>query len=61
MREQGTELELEPGAVLFKEGDTDYHFFVVLEGEVRVTKKVGDEEHSSRSTSRGSSPARSRC
>jgi len=44
VREQGTEMELEPGAVLFKEGDTDYHFFVVLEGEVRVTKKVGSEE-----------------
>jgi signal transduction histidine kinase len=44
VREQGTEMELEPGAVLFKEGDTDYHFFVVLEGEVRVTKKVGNEE-----------------
>ena len=44
IREQGTEVELEPGAVLFQEGDTDYHFFVVLEGEVRITKKVGSEE-----------------
>jgi signal transduction histidine kinase len=44
VREQGTELELEPGAVLFQEGDTDYKFFVVLEGEVRITKKVGGEE-----------------
>ena len=44
VREQGTEVELEPGAVLFQEGDTDYKFFVVLEGEVRITKKVGGEE-----------------
>jgi signal transduction histidine kinase len=44
VREQGTEVELEPGAVLFQEGDTDYKFFVVLEGEIRITKKVGGEE-----------------
>ncbi|HEY3568327.1 MAG TPA: ATP-binding protein [Thermoanaerobaculia bacterium] len=44
VREQGTELDLEPGAVLFQEGDTDYKFFVVLEGQVRITKKVGGEE-----------------
>jgi signal transduction histidine kinase len=44
VREQGTEMELEPGTVLFQEGDTDYHFFVILEGEVRVTKRVGSEE-----------------
>jgi signal transduction histidine kinase len=44
VREQGTEVELEPGAVLFQEGDTDYKFFVVLEGQVRITKKVGNEE-----------------
>jgi CRP-like cAMP-binding protein len=44
VREEGTELELEPGAVLFSEGNTDYNFFVVLEGEVRVTKRVGGEE-----------------
>jgi signal transduction histidine kinase len=44
VREQGAELDLEPGTVLFQEGDTDYKFFVVLEGQVRITKKVGGEE-----------------
>lgn len=42
--EAGTEVELEDGAVLFQEGDQNYHFFVVLDGEVRVTKQVGDQE-----------------
>ncbi|MFL6195069.1 MAG: ATP-binding protein [Thermoanaerobaculia bacterium] len=44
VREQGTEEVLEPGAVLFSEGDENYQFFVVLEGEVRITKRVGSEE-----------------
>jgi signal transduction histidine kinase len=44
MREQGTEVELAPGEVLFSEGDQDYQFFVVLEGEIRITKTVGSEE-----------------
>jgi signal transduction histidine kinase len=44
VRAEGSELQLEPGAVLFSEGDTDYDFFVVLEGEVRITKVVGGEE-----------------
>ncbi|HKV10154.1 MAG TPA: ATP-binding protein [Thermoanaerobaculia bacterium] len=42
--EVGTEVELEDGDVLFQEGDQNYHFFVVLDGEVRVTKQVGDDE-----------------
>lgn len=41
---RGTELELRAGDALFTEGDTDYHFWVVLDGEVRVTKRVGDDE-----------------
>lgn len=44
LREQGEEIELEPGAVLFSEGDQNYQFFVVLDGEVRITKLVGGEE-----------------
>lgn len=44
LREQGTEVELEPGETLFSEGDRDYQFFVVLEGEIRITKMVGNEE-----------------
>jgi signal transduction histidine kinase len=42
--EVGTELEPEPGHQLFREGDKDYDFFVVLDGEVRITKRVGQEE-----------------
>jgi len=44
LRPRGTELELHAGDALFTEGDTDYHFWVVLDGEVRVTKHVGDDE-----------------
>jgi signal transduction histidine kinase len=42
--EVGTEVELQDGDVLFREGDQNYQFFVVLEGEVRVTKETGAEE-----------------
>ncbi|HEV2854165.1 MAG TPA: ATP-binding protein [Thermoanaerobaculia bacterium] len=44
VREEGAEVELQPGEVLFSEGDQDYQFFVVLDGEVRITKMVGNEE-----------------
>ncbi len=44
LRPCGTELELQAGDALFEEGDTDYHFWVVLDGQVRVTKHVGDDE-----------------
>jgi signal transduction histidine kinase len=44
MREVGEEVELADGTVLFAEGDRDYSLFVVLEGEMRVTKQVGGEE-----------------
>jgi signal transduction histidine kinase len=44
MREVGEEVELEDGTVLFAEGDRDYSLFVVLDGEVRVTKRVSGEE-----------------
>ena len=42
--EAGTEVELQDGDVLFKEGDQNYQFFVVLDGEVRITKQVGEDE-----------------
>ncbi len=41
LRPYGSELLLQPGDVLFGEGDADYDFWVVLEGTVRVTKHVG--------------------
>jgi signal transduction histidine kinase len=42
--EVGTEVELEPGDVLFRQGDENYQFFVVLDGEIRITTQVGQEE-----------------
>ena len=43
MKQFGKEIQLNAGNVLFSEGDSKYHFFVVLEGEIEVTKQVGAE------------------
>ncbi|MBP5975306.1 cyclic nucleotide-binding domain-containing protein [Brasilonema sp. CT11] len=44
MKQFGTEIELiKIGDVLFSEGDSNYHFYVVLEGQIEVTKQVGVE------------------
>lgn len=40
----GTEVQLEPGDILFAEGDPTYDFYVVLDGEIKITKRVGEEE-----------------
>lgn len=44
MKRWGTVEDVPEGTVLFREGDTDYDLFVVLEGRVRVTKNVRGEE-----------------
>src|SRR5215203_6164984 len=44
MRQVGEEVETKAGDVLFAEGDYDYSLFVVLDGEIRVTKRVANEE-----------------
>lgn len=44
LAEHGHEQQLNAGDLLFSEGDPIYHFYVVLEGEIRVTKRVGGEE-----------------
>jgi len=44
LAEHGREVVLAAGDILFAEGDPTYHFFVVLEGQIRVTKQVGAEE-----------------
>jgi signal transduction histidine kinase len=44
LSKQGRELQLNAGDVLFTEGDPAYHFYVVLEGQVRITKRTGPEE-----------------
>lgn len=40
----GREIPLNDGEIIFKEGDPTYHFYVVLEGQIRITKQVGAEE-----------------
>ncbi len=40
----GRERSLEPGEVLFQEGDTPEGTFVALEGELRVTKQMSGQE-----------------
>ena len=40
----GTVLKLQPGDVLYKEGDPKYCFYVVLSGQIKVTKDFGAEE-----------------
>ncbi len=39
----GEVLDYEDGQVLFSEGECDYPFFAVLDGQVRVTKRSGPE------------------
>ncbi len=41
---QGQEIWLQPGEYHRKEGDPADHVFVMLEGEVRVTEQVGNQE-----------------
>lgn len=44
LAEHGREIALSPGQVIFQEGDPTYHFYVVLEGQIQITKRVGAEE-----------------
>lgn len=43
MKQHGTEIQLNTGDVLFSEGDSEYKFYVVLAGEIQITKEVGGE------------------
>ena len=40
----GTVWELKPGDILFREGDTAYCFYIVLSGQIKITKHLGLEE-----------------
>jgi len=40
----GTQRTLQPGEVLFSEGDAESDFFVILDGALTVTRKVAGEE-----------------
>lgn len=44
MQPFGKALWLNPGEVLFQEGDPSYQFYVVLEGQVQVTRRIGGED-----------------
>jgi signal transduction histidine kinase len=44
LRPHGQELALNDGDVLFSEGQTEYPFFAVLAGKIKVTKHIGGEE-----------------
>lgn len=43
MQQFGKEIKLNKGEILFNEGESNYNFHVVLEGEIEITKQVGDE------------------
>ncbi|GAX44873.1 hypothetical protein NIES4075_58920 [Tolypothrix sp. NIES-4075] len=43
MQQFGKEIKLNKGDILFNEGESNYNFHVVLEGEIEITKQVGDE------------------
>lgn len=40
----GTEITLAPGEVLFSEGQPEFEFYVVLEGALKITRKVAGED-----------------
>ena len=40
----GTILKLQPDQVLFSEGDTAYCFYIVIDGQIKITKQIGAEE-----------------
>ncbi|MDY7227618.1 sensor histidine kinase [Hyalangium rubrum] len=44
VKREGVLREFQPGEPLFTEGQHDYDFFVVLSGEVRVTRRLGSED-----------------
>lgn len=44
LREHGHEVALKDGEVAWEQGDTRYSMFVVLDGQIRVSKNVGDQE-----------------
>ena len=42
--DKGVEIELQAGDIVFREGDPAEYLYVVLEGEIRVTRRVGNDE-----------------
>lgn len=44
LKPHGREIQLNPGDTIFQEGDPSYQFYVVLEGQIQVTRQVGTED-----------------
>ncbi len=44
LTECGSILHLHSGELLFAEGDSVYSFYVVLEGEIKITRRIGEAE-----------------
>ena len=42
--EVGTEISLSPGEMLFNQGEPATHFYLVIEGEIEVSRKVENRE-----------------
>jgi len=45
LREHGQELVLKDGEIAWEQGETRYSMFVVLDGQIRVSKRVGEQEY----------------
>ena len=45
LRGHAREVELQDGEVAFRQGESNYDMFVVLEGQIRVFKEVGSQEY----------------
>ncbi|RKZ21837.1 hypothetical protein DRQ16_03080 [bacterium] len=44
MAEIGYEKKLAPGEVLFREGDPGDEMYLIKKGEIKITKRIGDQE-----------------
>ena len=45
LRSHAREVELRDGEIAFRQGESHYDMFVVLEGQIRVFKEVGNQEY----------------
>jgi signal transduction histidine kinase len=45
LRDHGHEQILHEGEIAFEQGDSHYDMFVVLDGQIKISKLVGDQEH----------------
>ena len=55
------DLEVEPGKVLCREGEIGHEFFVIVEGEIKVTRKGGASHLAAAATSSARSRSSTTC